>query len=161
MDNHFSFTVRISTNQRNSIIVHLIDWLFHAFVLKSQSTKWTRVLTVKEKWLSMYNRNLHDCIHISIPVKLRFEHLSNWKTRSPQRWIRIWNRYKFTIPIFIDLKRPLNWLKSKITKIEENLYETVNHCPKWNVYKFIARNDLYWTCPLSRGQFLGITWVGT
>ena len=31
---------------------------------------------------------------------------------------------------FIDLKRPLNWLKSKIIKIEENLNETVKHCPK-------------------------------
>ena len=26
--------------------------------------------------------------------------------------------------IFIYLKRPLNWLKNKITKIEENVYET-------------------------------------
>ena len=26
--------------------------------------------------------------------------------------------------IFMDLKRPLNWLKSKITEIEENLNET-------------------------------------
>ena len=28
------------------------------------------ILTVEEKWLSIYNRNLHDCIHISIPVPL-------------------------------------------------------------------------------------------
>ena len=32
--------------------------------------------------------------------------------------------------IFRDLKRPLKWLKSKITKIKENLKETVKHCPK-------------------------------
>ena len=30
----------------------------------------------------------------------------------------------------MDLKRPLNWLKSKIAKIEENLSETVKHYPK-------------------------------
>ena len=30
------------------------------------------ILTVEKKWLSMCNRNLHDCIHVSIPVPLRF-----------------------------------------------------------------------------------------
>ena len=29
--------------------------------------------------------------------------------------------------IFMDLKIPLNWLKNKITKIEENLNETEKH----------------------------------
>ena len=41
--------------------------LFVSFVL---------ILTVQEKWLSMCNRNLHDCIDISIPVPLRFGHLT-------------------------------------------------------------------------------------
>ena len=52
---------------------------------------------------------------------------------------------------FIGLKRPLNWLKSKI-KIEENLNETVKNSPKLNAYKFLAGIALYWTCSLSRGQ---------
>ena len=30
----------------------------------------------------------------------------------------------------MDLKRPLNWQKGKITKIVENLKETVKHFPK-------------------------------
>ena len=30
MDNHFSFTVRISMNQRSSILVHFANWFFHA-----------------------------------------------------------------------------------------------------------------------------------
>ena len=30
MDNHFSFTVRISMNQRKSILAHFVGWLFHA-----------------------------------------------------------------------------------------------------------------------------------
>ena len=30
LDNHFVFTVRISTNQRNSFLVHFVNWLFHA-----------------------------------------------------------------------------------------------------------------------------------
>ena len=37
------------------------------------------ILAVKEKWLSMCNRNLHDCIHISIPVPLRLGHICNRK----------------------------------------------------------------------------------
>ena len=36
---------------------------------------------------------------------------------------------------------------------EENLNETVKRSPKKIVYKFIAKNALYWTCPLLRGQF--------
>ena len=70
--------------------------------------KWTRMLflwfllifTVKEKWSSMYNRNLHDCIHISIPVPLRFGHPCKRKTSQPQRWMRTGIFYKFTIPTF-------------------------------------------------------------
>ena len=38
MDKHFSSTVRISTNQRNSILVHFIDWLFHA--LQTLANQW-------------------------------------------------------------------------------------------------------------------------
>ena len=30
------------------------------------------ILTIGEKWLFMCNKNLHDCIHISVPVPLRF-----------------------------------------------------------------------------------------
>ena len=30
MDIHFSFTLRINTNKRNIILVHFVDWLFHA-----------------------------------------------------------------------------------------------------------------------------------
>ena len=30
MDNHFSFTVRITMNQRKSILAHFVGWLFHA-----------------------------------------------------------------------------------------------------------------------------------
>ena len=41
--------------------------LFISFVL---------ILTVEEKWLSMCNRNLHNCIDNSIPVPLRFGHLT-------------------------------------------------------------------------------------
>ena len=32
--------------------------------------------------------------------------------------------------IFMDVKRPLNWLKNKILKIEENLSKTVKHAIK-------------------------------
>ena len=75
----------------------------------------------------MHNRNLHDCIHISIPFPLRFEHLCNTSTittNADWKSLQIYNPY-----IFMDLKRPLNWLKSKITKIKESLNETIKHCP--------------------------------
>ena len=36
----------------------------------------------------------------------------------------------FSSNIFMDLERPLNWLKNKIPKIEENLNEPAKHCPK-------------------------------
>ena len=45
MDNHFSFTVRISTNQRNRILVHLFDWLFYA--LKTPANQWLKKLSYK------------------------------------------------------------------------------------------------------------------
>ena len=38
MDNHFSYAVRISTNQRNSILVYFIDWLFYA--LQRRANQW-------------------------------------------------------------------------------------------------------------------------
>ena len=79
----------------------------------------------------MNNRNLHDCIHISIPVPLRvwtflqLENTSTIETNTDWKYLHIYNLY-----IFMDLKRLLDWLKSKITKIEENLNETVKHRPK-------------------------------
>ena len=48
------------------------------------------ILTVQEKWFSMYNRNVHDCIHISIPVPLHFGYLYNWKTTA-------WNVSKYGV----------------------------------------------------------------
>ena len=49
MDNHFSSTVRISTNQRNSILVHFVDWLFHG------------LKTLVNQWLSNYHIK-HDIL---------------------------------------------------------------------------------------------------
>ena len=39
-------------------------------------------------------------------------------------------KFELKIPAILYLKKPLNWLKNKITKIEENLNETAKHCPK-------------------------------
>ena len=52
--------------------------------------------------------------------------------------------------------------KTEITKIEENLDETVKHCLKRNVYKFLTRNALF--CPLlgvSSIEILMVMWIGT
>ena len=37
----------------------------------------------KREVLSMYSRNLHYCIHISMAVSLSSGHLCNWKTCQP------------------------------------------------------------------------------
>ena len=37
---------------------------------------------------------------------------------------------------------PLNWIKNKITKIQENFNEIVKNCLKLNVYKFLTRTNL-------------------
>ena len=62
MDNHFSFTVRISTNQRNRILVHLFDWLFYA--LKTPANQWLKKLSYK-----------HDILNI---LSLAFFFSQNW-----------------------------------------------------------------------------------
>ena len=79
----------------------------------------------------MYNRILHDCIHISIPVPialwtaLQLENMSTIEMNKDWKSLQNYNPY-----CFMDLKRPLNWQKGKITKIVENLKETVKHFPK-------------------------------
>ena len=37
---------------------------------------------------------------------------------------------------------PLNWIKNKITKIQENFNEIVKNCLKLNVYKCLTRTNL-------------------
>ena len=46
--------------------------------------------------------------------------------------------------IFMDLKRPLNWLKNKMTKIKENLSKTVKQCPEKKCIQIS-----YKKCPIS------------
>ena len=99
------------------------------------------VVHVKQKstWLYPY---FYPC-HIALWKSLQLENTSTIEMKTDWKSLQIYHPY-----IFIDLKKPLNWLKSKITKIEVNLNKTVKHCPKQNIYKFRARNVLYWTCPL-------------
>ena len=47
------------------------------------------------------------------------------------------------ISIFMCLKRPLNWLKIKITKVGESLNGIAKQCIKLNVCKSVTRNVLY------------------
>ena len=46
MDNQIPFVLRISTNKRNSILVHFVDWHFHA------------LQTLVNQWLSNYHVNM-------------------------------------------------------------------------------------------------------
>ena len=71
------------------------------------------ILTVEEQWLSMWNRNLHDCIHISIcPIalwtSLQPENTSTTEMNMDWKFLQIYTPY-----IFMELKEPLNWLKRK------------------------------------------------
>ena len=45
------------------------------------------ILSVKKRWLAMYNRILYHCIDVSIPAPLRFGYLCNWEMRQPWRWM--------------------------------------------------------------------------
>ena len=73
---------------------------------KNQPMKWTRmlllwfvlILTVKERWFATCNRNLHDCVHVSIPAPLCFRHPCNWEMRQPWRWLEIPANFYFYVP---------------------------------------------------------------
>ena len=39
--------------------------------------------TVKKRWLAMKDKNLHDCIHVSLLAVLRFRDLCNMETPQP------------------------------------------------------------------------------
>ena len=55
-------------------------------------------------------------------TSLQLENKSIIEMDAKWKSLQIYNPY-----IFMDLKRLLNWLKSKITKIEKNLNETVKY----------------------------------
>ena len=38
-------------------------------------------IIVKKIWLALCNRNLHDCINVSVPAPLRFGRIFNRETR--------------------------------------------------------------------------------
>ena len=55
------------------------------------------------------------------------------------------------ILIFMYIKKPLNWLENKITKIEETLDEAVKHCQSKMYTSFLqdmSKLACYWACPL-------------
>ena len=53
-------------------------------------------ITLKGSWLTICNRNLNDCIHVSIPISLRVGHLCNLETCQSRRVIRAENLCKFS-----------------------------------------------------------------
>ena len=61
---------------------------------------------------------------IALWASLQLENTSTIAMNTDRNFLQIYNPY-----IFMDLKRPLSWLKSKI-KIKENLNEPVKYCPK-------------------------------
>ena len=79
-------------------------------------------LTAKKRWLVLCNRNLHDCIYVSIPAPLRFGRICNWETRQPWRSIRTGIPAIF---LFYGPEKILKLATNEITKIEENLNETI------------------------------------
>ena len=79
---------------------------------KSQPRKLTRMLllwfvlflTVKKKWSTMWNKNLHDYIHASIPAPLRLDIFATWKS--------VGHGLNMGLKC-LDQKRALNCLKLK------------------------------------------------
>ena len=93
---------------------------------------------VKKKWFT--TEYALDCNHVSIPSPLHFGQLCNWEH------VNYGDEYGIKTPQdfnFYTAEKALNWLKTKITKIEEKLNETVKkYCLKLNAYKLLTRNDL-------------------
>ena len=75
----------------------------------------------KSPWLYPY---FYPC-PIALWASLQPENTSTIEMNTDWKFLQIYNPY-----IFMEQKRPLKWLKNKIAKIEENLNETVKHCPK-------------------------------
>ena len=70
MNNHFSPIVRIGTNQRNSIFVHFVDWLFH------------ELRTLVNQWLSDYHISMTSNI-----LSLGSFFSQNWPSDTP--WFQL------------------------------------------------------------------------
>ena len=132
-------------------------------------------LTVKERWLDMCNRNLHDCIRVSIPALLRFGHLCNWVAPQTWRWIRTGNPSQFSF-LWTWKGHKTGW-KNEVTKVKEKINETVKHClSKINVLhglflgvsaikRSVLRGNVIWDlkmmsaiekCPLQRGSVIRV-----
>ena len=92
------------------------------------------ILFVKERWLAMYNRNLHDRVHVSIPALWAFLQLGNAST------IELNMYWKSEKVIKLSKKRK---------KIERSLNETVNTVQN-KIYEFLTRNVFY-------GLLLGVS----
>ena len=75
----------------------------------------------------MWNRNLHNCIRISILVLLRIEIFVIGKHVNHGGEYRL---EIYTIFHFYGPKKAIKPTKNKKIKIEENLNEIVKHCPK-------------------------------
>ena len=65
--------------------------------------------------------SLYPC-SISLWASLQLRNTSTMEMNTVWKSTRVF--------IFMDLKRPLNWLKNKTTKIKKNLHETVKTCLK-------------------------------
>ena len=68
---------------------------------------------------STCNRNLHDCIHpcpIALWASLEPENTSTIEMNTEWKFLQIYNPY-----IFMELERPLNWLKKQKNKDRRKL----------------------------------------
>ena len=89
--------------------------------------------TVKKRWLSLCDRNLHNCIRISILVPLRIDIFATGKHVNHGVEYGLLN----TIFHFYGPKKPLNSPKNKIIKIEETL-------PKVKFIQISYKKSLIW-----------------
>ena len=101
--------------------------------------------TVKKRWLSLCDRNLHNCIRISILVPLRIDIFATGKHVNHGVEYGLLN----TIFHFYGPKKPLNSPKIKIIKIEETLSKV----------KFIQisyKKSLIWP-DIGRARYRGVS----
>ena len=86
------------------------------------------ILTVKKKWLTtIWNRNLRDCIFVSICPHCALDVFGTGNAPS----VEVKTNWKsLQCFIFCVPEKVIKLAKNKIRKIEENLNESVKHCLK-------------------------------
>ena len=86
------------------------------------------ILTVKKRWFALGNRNLHDCIYVSISCSVALWTYLQLGNASTMEVNTDWKSLQLFF--FYGREKIIKLATDERTKIEENLNETVKQCLK-------------------------------